>query len=192
MARRQQSQTMGSGLSREDAFGLLYAGASGHATCFIVFTRRNFGQQAFAVKAPIALAIMLLYWAFAPCPEMRFFVAAWFVLLCFHRLVTLIKRLRGWEAHSRLAGESWMLQAIIRPRPSDFVAKVVCEPVLAVIVGALLYQFSEMLGLFVMAGSVSLVAQRLIERGIENAGIQAMLDQEIEMRARMARYRGRP
>ena len=176
--------------TRADFFGLAYMLASGHAACCFVFTRMHFGPKAFEMAGPMAILMMFLYAAFAPCPAMIYFAAVWVALLIVHRMVTLIKGWQGWETHSYDDGNPWLVMAIFRPK-SDYIAKAACEPVLAIIAGTLLCLASEKLGFFVMAASVSLCVRRVIEHGIRESQYRAMRDQEFEMQARMERFHGR-
>ena len=190
MRRQAQPQAPGT-LTQAEAFGLLYRLISGHATTLTVFCRTQFGSRAFEINAPVALLIMFIYCVTVPCIGMLRFAAVWLVALIVQRATTFIFRLRGREFHSRDDGYSWLVQAIVRPRPSDFVSKVFCEPLLALIAGALLGQLDPMLGLFVAAGGVSISLKRIVERGTAEAQYQAMRDQEFEMQSRMERYRSR-
>ena len=191
MRRQAEPQAPGSKLTQAEGFGLLYRAVSGHATSLSVFVRTLFGTRAFEINAPVALLIMFIYCVTVPCVGMLRFGAVWLVALIVQRAITLIMRVRGWETHSRDDGTSWLVQAIVRPRPGDFAAKAFFEPLLAVIAGGLLSLLDPMLGLFVASGAVSLCLKRVVERGTAEAQYQAMRDQEFEMRFRMERYRSR-
>jgi hypothetical protein len=191
---QEQSQDMMSwspNLTKEKLSDWFTIALIGHAACFWVFTRKHFGHRVFEHAGPAAVVIMFLYTFAAPCPLMIVFAAAWLALLIMHRVVTVVKRRRGWETHSCDDGIPWLVEAIIPPTPGDVVAKAICEPILLVMVGALLWLLSDTLGYFVMAGSLSVGGLRLIEHRIGEAEYIAMKDQEFEMRARLRRYRGR-
>jgi hypothetical protein len=167
----------------------LYLLVGGHSACLWVFLRKNFGFRAFHVTGIVAIAVMYVYALAAPCREMKLFFPAWLALIVFHRGVSLYRQWRKIDGHSMYDGFPWLAMLLFRP-PGEAIAKAVCEPLLAIAVGALLfYTLSEPLGLFIGSASVSLVIKRVIERGIENAEIQSMRDKEFEMRARLARYR---
>jgi hypothetical protein len=166
-----------------------YLLVSGHAACVSVFIRRFFGVRAFRSAGIAALVVMYVYAVAAPCRAMRLFFPVWLGLLIVHRSVSLYRQWRGFECHSAYDGEPWAAMLLFRPR-SEHLAKGVYEPLLAIAAGGyLFYTFSATLGLFVGSASISLFLKRAIERGVENAEIQAMKDKEYEMRARIARYR---
>ena len=168
----------------------LYLLVGGHVACLWVFMRKHFGVRAFHVNGLVAIAVMYVYALVAPCVrEMRLFFFVWLALLIFHRTVSLYRQWRQIDGHSCYDGFPSLAMALFRP-PNEQAAKAFCEPMLAIAAGAwLFYTLSEPLGLFIGSASVSLVIKRVIERGIENAEIQAMKDKEYEMRARLARYR---
>ena len=161
----------------------------GHSACFWPFMRKNFGVRAFYVHGLVALAMLIAFSASIPRPEPRLFLPVWLGLVIFHRGVSLHRQWKRIECHSNYDGEPWLANRLFG-WPSELAAKSFCEPLLLAVIGSLLfYALSEPLGLFVGLGSVSLFVKKTIERGIENAEIQVMRDKEIEMRARMARYR---
>jgi hypothetical protein len=193
MPRQQDTPAMWDGVSMEEAFTIWTAIVTGHAACFWPFLRCNFGTRAFSVSGQLAVVVMFLYGAFYPCPAMVPFAALWLVLVILHRIITTIRRMRGWETHSLFSGVPWVVRSLFFwLNPRDLVATGACEPVLVLIAGTLLCTLSESLGFFVMAGSVSLAVRRLLERSIEEAQLRSIRDNEFEMQALMARYRGRP
>ena len=86
---RNQQQSAGFDLTPAQGFNLIFIFLAGYAACFQPFTRSNFGVRHFHVSGIAAMVIMVFYAGFGHCPEMLPFLAVWFALIVWHRVVSL-------------------------------------------------------------------------------------------------------
>src|SRR5258708_30601556 len=129
----QEDKEKGFNMSKQESFNLLYALAKGHATCFTVFFRRNFGSEALGWPGLIALVLQFLIAGFGRVPDMLVFTGIWVIALACQRVSTMKAMRRGVVRHSRYAGD--VDTRVFRNR--SFV-KFVLEPLVCVVVGVCL------------------------------------------------------
>jgi len=157
---------------------LLYLLVSGYATCFTVFIRRNFGTEALGLNAAVAFIIMMGYTAVHPGSRMGFFVMLWFVMLVAQWLNTMLCRARGIVVHSRYDGYPRLGFAFPFVR-AERTAKTI-ECLACVLIGGLLFEVDQSLGVFVMFGCFGLLLRLAIDDEIDRKRLQRMHDAEIE------------
>jgi len=176
-------------IGMRESFNLLYAAAKVHAMCFWPIIRRDFGTEALGFPAFFALVLMLLVGGLGRTPEIFAFLGFWLLMLIIQRARTfwLVRRRVVW--HSRYEGYPWLALCLPLIRKESR-AKSLVEPVLCLLAGAALYQLSEGLGVFVMAGFFSLAMVDGINRELDRRRLVAMRDAEIEQKVLVARYRG--
>jgi hypothetical protein len=184
---QQQQPQLVDKITPAQAFNVFYLCLAGYAACFWPFTRVNFGVNAFQISGLAAMAVMYLYAAFCPCPEMVLFFAVWLFLIVCHRIVSLRNEWRGWGGHSCYDGYPWLVMWL-KPH-NEFIAKVLYEPVILLFTGLFLCRWSEPLGGFVLLGGLPIVIKKTIERGMEITQVRVMKDRAFELRARAARFR---
>lgn len=176
------------GFNFRQTANLTYLLASAHATCFTVFFRHSFGTQAFGRNGLLALVLLLVYAGLAEEPRMLTYACLWLAALVLQRLRTGWLVLSGMVWHSRYAGYSYLARMIPFVR-TERAARTV-EQFFCFLVGLLLLPVSESLGLFVMAGGVSLAIVLGMELEITRNRVRAMRDAAIEQRHLAALYRG--
>jgi hypothetical protein len=162
----------------------------GLATTVTPFMRYGFGVEAFGLNALAAFVMILLYAGETRDPAMIYFFYAWLLAVIAQRLETWRLVRKGWVEHSRYAGYPWLamkLPFIKKP----VTAKNCVEPVLCLLVGALLCPLSEALGVFIMLGLPSLLIQRAIESQVNINRLRRMRDAAIEQRYLSDLYQGR-
>jgi hypothetical protein len=185
MNRNQQDQNFG----MKDSFNLFYAAAKVHAYCFFPFIRRDFGSDALGLPAFLAMLLMLMVGGLGRVPDMFTYLCFWFGALIIQRTKTAELVRRGVIRHSRYEGDPWLAFCIPFVHKTS-IAKGLIEPVLCLAAGAALETVSHELGVFVMAGAVSLAVVEGIHRELNRKRLTAMRDAEIEQRWLAARYRG--
>jgi hypothetical protein len=173
-----------------ESCNLMYALAKIHAMCFWPIIRRDFGTDALGRPAGFALVLMLLVGGLGRIPEMFPYVGLWLFMLLYQRSRTakLVKQGTIW--HSFYEGYPAIALGCKLVRCSEAKAKQFIEPMLCLAVGVALTDFSQGLGMFVMAGCVSMAIVDGINREIDRKRLAAMRDAEIEQRWLVARYRG--
>jgi hypothetical protein len=185
MSQNQQEQKFG----MRESFNLFYAVAKVHAMCFWPIIRCDFGTEGLGFAAFFAMILMLAVGALSRTPELFPYLGFWVVAVLCQRARTLRLVKQGLVGHSRYEGTPWLALRIPRMR-TEARAKRLGEPVLCLLAGVALYPLSPGLGLFVMAGFLSLTVVDSIHRELERKRLAAMRDAEIEQKWLAARYRG--
>jgi len=185
MNQNQQEQQFG----MRESFNLMYAVAKVHAFCFWPFIRRDFGTDATGFPAFFAMILMIFVGSLGRIPEMFPFLGLWILMLACQRARTFKRVRQGVIWHSRYEGYPWLALRFPLVR-TEARAKSLMEPVLCLLAGVALVQISEKLGMFVMAGFISMAIVDGINREIDRKRLAAMRDAEIEQKWLVARYRG--
>src|SRR5579871_704429 len=178
-------------LTNQAKFNFVYALARGHATCFLVFVRKNFGGEALGWPGLTAFIIMLVVGSFGQIPEMWPFLGVWMLALLCQRAGTMKAARQGIIRHSRYDGD--VDQKMAKLFRSRVAVKQIVEPLACV---ALAVFFEDYLGtshgfaLFFGVGAFSMAMVAVIDRQLDNKRLEAMRDAEIEGRYLTARYRG--
>lgn len=167
---------------------LIYLLASAHAACFTVFLRHGFGTHALALHGPLALGVLLVYAALTGDPWMLIYTGLWLITVLVQRLRTVVLVASGGVWHSRYAGAPSFARGLPFVR-TDRGARTV-EQFVCVVIGLLLLPVSANLGVFVMAGAISLAIVLGIDLEITRNRVRAMRDAAIEQRHLAALYRG--
>ena len=160
-----------------DPLGVLYFLCTVHATCITVFLRTGFGSEALGI--PGICALLLLLFCMGTEPLMCYWLALWLIALVVQRITTWRLIRRGAMLHSRYAGRS-LLTKIPFFRNERHIA--ILEGLLCFGLGALLLAVSQFMGVFLMAGFLSLVIRMGIEESLTNRRLQRMRDAQIEGR----------
>ena len=186
MNQNQQEQQFG----MRESFNLLYAAAKVHAMCFWPIIRRDFGTEALGFPAFFAMVLMLMVGAFGRIPEMFPYLGFWLIMLILARARTFQMVRQGVVWHSRYEGIPWLALCFPLIR-TESRAKRMMEPVLCLLAGAAVYQLlSHGLGVFIMAGFLSMAIVVGINDELDRKRLAAMRDAEIEQKWLVARYRG--
>jgi hypothetical protein len=184
----QNSQQEGKQPTKGDMLGLLLLLANAHATCVTIFTRSRFGVEALGVRGLAAFVLMVVYGGLR-APGMFLYLGVWLLALMIQRISTFRLVRQGWRAHSRYAG--YPALAMKLPGVSERTAVMLIEPLLCVLVGALIYcTVSEGVGVFVMLSFVSLLFRLALDQEITRKRVQKMRDAELEQRYLADRFRG--
>lgn len=177
----QQSEQAKSG----DPIGVLYFIANTHATCITPFLRTGFGSEALGFPGLFALGILLF--CMGAEPLMVAWLLAWLLAVVVQRIITLREIRRGAVIHSRYAGRPILMNL-------PFVKKertaMVLEMFVCFTLGAFMLALSHFMGLFLMAGFLSLAIRHGIEDEVYRKRVQRMRDADIEQRALADRFRG--
>lgn len=172
-----QQQTPGEQITLPGTFNLLVILLSAHATCLRVFLRYGFGSEALGANGLGAFLLILAYAGFSNSPEMLTYFWLWFAALIAQRCRTGVLAATGRREHSRYNGWPWLTGLVTR---NELAAKAAEGP-LCLIIGAILCEWSEQVGYFVMFGMVSLTGLHIIDRIAIEMQIRRMRDAEIEM-----------
>jgi len=192
MQQRQEPMRPDREFSHADGFNLVVLGIISMACCVLPFCRSGFGMAAFYPGGMIALVIMFCYAGFGECPEdMGLFFCLWLPLVLFHRGRTLLRAVRGDYEYSKYDGWPWLSMWLCRlSAGQEMAAKGLVDPLLLILAGLLLCTIRPPLGLFVIAGGVSVFAKAGIEHLVEMSHDRAQRDAEMVLRARAKRRRG--
>lgn len=172
----QQDQNNQQKLTTSDAFGLLYVVAGSHAAAITPFIRRGFGAEAFFPFGLVAFVAMLCLTGDRWGSPMGIYAITWLVTLLYRRFETFRLRRKGIVTHTRYAGYPWLAMKFVK----DTEQARGCEPVICLLAGAALCPVSETLGLFVMAGFVSLGLCMCIDKFVVYKRVQKMQDAILE------------
>lgn len=188
MQQKQDQKTPAEQISLRGTFYVLHVLARAHSTCFTVFTRHTFGQEALGWNGLLAFLLIPVYGGLANAPLMFPFWGVWFLALIAQRLRTTWAVLNGWKIHSRFRGHLWL--GFLLPFVNSYRAAVVVEMLSVFAAGMFLRRWSEPVGKFMMVGSLSLLIVYVIERWALIMDARRMIDAELEMEVRTEIYRG--
>lgn len=150
---------------------VIYVGASGHAACILPWIRSRVGKNVYMWHGPLALLILLLYPAFADCPEMLPYIKYWLGIVGVRRLMA------DRTAHSMYTGYRWLAHRFVR---NERLAAVV-EILIVFFAGVFLYPMSEPIGVFVMAGAGSMAIVHFMDMVVLRQRVINILDSRHEM-----------
>ena len=176
----QQHQQQQGGSDMKGAFNALYNLAYGHAIVMIVFLRSNLGREAIGFHGIVGLAFILLWGGMTNSYAMFIFLCAYLLALLSQRMKTFANERKGIITHSRYQGDSVVAKRLF-PRMSDLNLCGI-DAFLCLVSGAALTVIDKPLGLFVMAGFISILLCENINRELYRKRMQAMRDAEIEQR----------
>ncbi len=185
-----QQQPESGDISRDfrNTVNWLYLLANAHATCITMFIRHSFGTNVPGFSGVFAMIMMILFVAESNDIRMLWFLYAWFIALICQRLRTGVLYLRGHREHSEYSGWPWLAMRIPFTK-SESQAKNQ-EPSLCLLLGLLLCPLSPTVGLFVMAGVVSLTIVRCMHQYAVRRQVTAIRDMQIEQQILSERMRG--
>ena len=157
-----------------DSFSVLMWLVATHAACLSPFLRRRMGYASLAWTAPLAMFVaMPLIGGLSGRLDMFVYEFAWLLAVIYQR----IKADKG--RHSKDAGDPALAMRLLRCGPRLGYA---AEPFIALFAGLAIYQVSEVVGLFVMAGVASLGADYLMDMAAQAARRVRLRDTAIEQR----------
>jgi hypothetical protein len=185
---KNQQPTPGDQITMQGTFHLLHLLAQGLATCFTVFTRHTFGQEALSWNGLCAFILIPVYAGFAEAPEMFDFWGLWFAAFVIQRLRTVWAVGHGWKVHSRYSGHPWL--GLQFPFVKSYRGAVTIESLSLLVGGFLLCRMSEPLGRFMMFGGLSIFMVYAIDRQAIVMETRRMQDAELEMRMRTEIHQG--
>lgn len=167
---------------------MLYFLVNVHATLITPFLRSGFGNNALGFPGLFALVLLLL--CMGKEPKMLLWLFAWLVAVIVQRLETFRLLRKGVAIHSYYSGypSVAMRCPFVRKEKTAF---LLIEPMTCAVLGALLCQYSEFMGAFLMAGFLSLPIRAAIEHEVYRKRVERMRDAEIEQRWLADRFRGR-
>lgn len=184
----EQQQQPSDKLSLQAMVTIIYLVCMCHSKCITVLTRSRFGINGIGATGALALAGLILLYGFTGDVLVLLYALLWFVMLIWHRFVTLIRWARGERWHSRYNGYPWLALRVPFVKV-EHTAKMLIEPLGCVVLGSLLMGVSPPLGYLLLSGCVSLVVVHGVDRIVEVEKVQAMHDAEIEMRWRAHWFR---
>jgi hypothetical protein len=164
-----------------------------HGRALTLLIRSRNGKDSLGVPCALALVMMFLWATFTQDTLIWVWMAVWFFFLIVRRVETVWLTRRGERIHSQYDG--WPGPAYWFCR-SERIAKLIIEPTLFAIVGALLYGSYEQAGLsprgmpwFLLAGMFTLPFVECVKQTIQERCTQGMLDARIEQEAMMDEFR---
>lgn len=180
-----QPPTMGDDIRRGiNAVCLL---AHAHAHCLYPFLRYGYGLQVPGFQGVMAVGLMWVACLYTEDLAILKFLGVWLVATIIQRVIAFYRHWRGLREHSHYEGYPWLAALFARGR-GEIVARSF-EPVLVVPAGLGLAVWSEPLGVFVLAGAVSLPLVLIISETAKLRRVTDMLDMELEQRALAERVR---
>ena len=160
-----------------DPLWLIYWIAVIHSNCIIPFLRTRFGREALGTRG--LLALILLFLCLGVEPLMVWWIAAFLVAVIVQRIITWRAVRKGAVIHSQYAGTPLLTHIPFFRKERD---AMILEMILCFALGALLMGVSQFIGVFMMAGFVSLMVRTGIEDTVYNRRLDRMRDAQIEGR----------
>lgn len=175
MASGQNKQS--DGTTRADSFNLMLILSSAHATSITVFIRTGFGVEALGFPGLFAAILICLIGVFNHAPEMFNYLGVWLIALMLQRITTASMLRRGRVWHSRDTGYPALAMKLTRNMTT---AIRFVEPAMCLVAGVVLSLYSQVLGVFVGMGVLSLTIRNAVDYQIAKVRIQGMVDAQIE------------
>jgi len=139
---------------------------SAHVATLTPFLRVGFGREYPGFPGLLAIPLLILAADETHDPGFAAFAAAWFGLLLVQKSLSWFHKLRTGDEHPTWsAGRPWLAQLLPFCRDEDVALKV--EPFLCLMIGICVVPLFPGVGLWWMAGTVSLLVTKAIWRGIE-------------------------
>jgi hypothetical protein len=157
-----------------------------------VFLRRRIGSR--YMDKPGAFAVLLipcwsLFWPEEDPRPLFWFLGAYLVMCARVRMTSLRRRFRGEEGHTRYNGWPIILSLPLLRRLSEAKAKAAVEPLLVVLVGAMVMNSSPPLGSYLVAAAVGLMLSHGALEAHERTRLMDMNDSVIDQRHLAERFR---
>jgi hypothetical protein len=151
----------------------------------------TWGDRYLGVASVFGLFWPLVFGAFyGPARGLAWLTFWWFVvlgLLLVHRVAGVVRRVRGYECHSRYAGDSWFLAV---PGFGDPQRAYVLEVLTSALVAGVLAELvSKPLGAMLLVSTLAHAVNLALAHLADAARLRAMRDAEIEYRYYLALYR---
>ena len=174
----QQQQDMDR-MKMKDGFNLAYYFADGCATCVTPFTRTNFGPEGFGVSSLCSPFLIIACGSAMNAIEMWYYLFAWFIAVVYQRMKTFSNRRKGLHCHRFYNGYPWLAYKFF-PRVSEANAKAI-EAFGCLTLGLVLMYFEiKGLGMFLIAGFLSIMFVEGIKAGLVRKRVQMMRDAQYE------------
>ncbi|MBX6312462.1 MAG: hypothetical protein IRY99_06010 [Isosphaeraceae bacterium] len=156
-----------------------------------VFMHRDFGERYLGPQAAFAFPLVLIYsllWGGDDATAMHYFLGAYAVFFVGARSAAVARRRRGGQVHSYYCG--WPLVMRLLPARDELKVKSKIEPLLAATIGFLLLSAAPSLGLYIVIGSLCLVAKTDEQIKAERETMFDLNDAVLEQEWRAERFRG--
>jgi hypothetical protein len=176
----QQRQQQNDQLQMKDAFNLFYLLANSHATTATVFLRTDFGRDGIGVHGMFGFFMILLWGGMTNSYPMFVFLCAYLLAVLSQRMKTFANSRKGIIPHSRYNGFPVVSKRLF-PRMSERNA-IGIDAFLSLAIGGGLTFVDKPLGLFIMAGFLSILLSEGITNELQRKRLQSMRDAEIEQR----------
>jgi hypothetical protein len=164
-----------------------------HQRCLVVPMRNFFGMHALGMPSILGLLLMLIWSALSEDPVMFVWMAAWGICFAHRCMQSLRMEREGAKVHSQYDG--WPFETI-KMGKTENTSKLVVEPLMVVIIGAILvviYKEFHLnmkgLPLFFLLGGFTLPVIEMIKQSIWKKRTQEMMDAQIENEAAVREFR---
>lgn len=167
----------GDHLTPKNCTNIIHQLAMCHATCFHVFLRKDFGDEAFGgLTGPGAFILMVIMAGSDRIMLMYFWV--WLCALLMQRARSTTNRWKGIVVHSKCNGYAAVAMKLFRVRSEPQARKL--EPLLNLMVGIPMLYVSDVAGKFIALGAVSMWFVEGTIRWTDRRKMQAMRDAQID------------
>lgn len=168
------------GTDMNGAFNAIFNIVYGHAIIMIVFLRSNLGRDAIGFHGMFGLMTILLWGGMTNSYAMFVFLCVYLLAVLSQRMKTFANSRKGIIPHSRYNGDSVVSKRLF-PRMSDLNLRGM-DAFLCLVIGGGLTFVDKSLGLFIMAGFLSILFSENVTRELHRKRMQAMRDAELEQR----------
>lgn len=191
----QQQQDQNDSMNFKRNFNIAYMACLIHQRALVVPFRNQFGTQALGAPCGLAFVLMLLWAAFSRDPFMWMWTLMWLICFIRRRVEALRLAKSGQRIHSQYDGWPW---DAIRIGRTEKAAKLVVEPLLVGILGALLYWIYSLAAMspyglpyFLLSGIFTLPLVESVKHTILQRRTQSMLDAQLDQEQVMQDFRDR-
>jgi hypothetical protein len=161
---------------------------SGYATAILPFLRKDFGADFFGLNALVAAVVMILFGAMEHSDDLLPYLFIWIVFVAAHRLDAYRNHRKGRIIHSRYVGDNWFASKL--PPTKHKTVQMVIEPVVCLLVGALICPYSPGIGKFLIVGAFAVMLFNGTQRAVMQRRVRRMHDAHIEQQTTARMFRG--
>ncbi|HVX13858.1 MAG TPA: hypothetical protein VHC22_21930 [Pirellulales bacterium] len=180
----------GDAMTPQNCTNIVQTLANAYATCFHVFLRTDFGDEAFGgLTGPGSMVIILLVWGSDTTGFMLYYFWLWIAFLLLQRMRQGLNRRLGRVAYSRYNGFPKVAKQLFRCK-TETQARTI-EPVICLLVGIpLMYYDFEVAGKFITGGAAALWVVETSIRWADNRKVQQLRDAQIQAQRLSAMAKG--
>jgi len=186
MGQQKQSEP----LSMRESFDIMYVFASALSLGLTVFTRCQFGTEAFGLRGLAAAVVIFVYVGSTGSQWMMIYFVAWLLALVCRRAESETAAKRGELRHTYYNGHPWLILTLMPFIKDEQTARRV-EPFLCLAAGIGLCQWSFDVGRFVIFGALSILIIDRVGREIMRRRVEAIINARIEQEAVMEELKRR-